>query len=428
VKTTKKTVRKKSTAKATRTASAARKPSRGGAATRTVREKLALVESMTQLGLLDSDEAGRLEKKAEALTATGGEAFNKTAGWDRALRSALDDFKASGGDGSTAHSLQGLMVWQGHLGEVPPTPEGIRDAVAALKKVVPYDGATLFIRNPDRKTVDPLLSVGLAVDLISRIRFTEGMGFSSWVAGRRKPVLYGSLHRNEAPGAEHVRSFIAVPLVVGKECVGVLNFGHTADGAYGPANLRVAVLAGGMLAGLVQRFVAQGQIAAREIADPATGLATPGYIRNRLEEEVVRCRELGHSMSILMVHLNELDEHAQRFGGDYRERARGELAAKVREWKEPAEIAGHDRGDRVLVLLPSARGEKARERAEAIKALLEKHNFPRRKRMTAGLGLATYPTDAEGAQELYDFADKKLHEAAQAGPAADDVFQPMAIS
>ena len=399
-----------------------------GTAQKTVREKLALVESLAGMGLLDSDTAARLEKKAESLTESGKDTPARATGWDRALRSGLEGFKAAGGDGNVGHSLQGLMVWQGNLAEASPDPAGIHAALTALKKVFPYDGATLFLRDPDRKTVDPLFSVDQPVDLISRIRFTEGMGFSSWVACRRKPVLYGSLHRNEAPGSERMRSFMAIPLVVGTECVGVLNFGHTVDGAYTPVHLRLAILAGGMLAGLVQRFVALGQIAAREIADPVTGLATSPYLRARLAEEVVRCRELGHSMSLVAFRLNELDEHAERFGGDYRERVRAELARIVQDWKAPAEIAGHDNDDRVLVLLPATRSERAGERAAALQARLEKHNFPRRKRMTVGVGLATYPTDAEGAQELYDFADKNLNEAAQSGPAGDDVYQPMAIS
>ncbi len=419
MKTAKKAVAKKTIQKSARAE---------GTAQKAIKEKLALVESLAGLGLLDSDAAARLEKKADSLAAAGKDAAAQAAGWDRALRSGLEKFKAAGGDGNVGHTLQGLMVWQGNLAEVTPDPAGIHAALTALRKVLPYDGATLFLRDPDRKTVDPLLSVDQPVDLISRIRFTEGMGFASWVAGRRKPVLYGSLHRNEAPGSERMRSFMAIPLVVGTECVGVLNFGHSVDGAYTPAHLRLAILAGGMLAGLVQRFVALAQIAAREITDPVTGLATSPYLQARLSEEVVRCRELGHSMSLVTLHLKELDEHARRFGGDYRERVRHELAQIVREWKAPAEIAGHDKGDRVLVLLPATRSERAGERAAALRARLEKHNFPRRKRMTVGVGLATYPTDAEGAQELYEFADKNLNEAAESGSAGDGVYQPMAIS
>jgi len=83
------------------------------------------------------------------------------------------------------------------------------------------------------------------------------MGFSSWVASRQKPVLYSSIHRNEAPGAEQIRSFLSVPLVVAGECVGVLNLGRTEDGAYGPGSLRALILAGSMLAGLVQRHLAR---------------------------------------------------------------------------------------------------------------------------------------------------------------------------
>ena len=63
------------------------------------------------------------------------------------------------------------------------------------------------------------------------------------MATRRKPVLYASIHRNEAPDADVARSFIAVPLVIGETCLGVLNLGHGKDGHYGPAGLRAAEIA-----------------------------------------------------------------------------------------------------------------------------------------------------------------------------------------
>jgi GAF domain-containing protein len=87
---------------------------------------------------------------------------------------------------------------------------------------------------------------------------------------------------------------MSVPLVVGGDAVGVLNLGHREEGAYTPTELRRLLLAGGMLAGLVQRYVSSRQIRAREIRNPGTGLATPHYFRSRLEEEVVRSMTRRH--------------------------------------------------------------------------------------------------------------------------------------
>ncbi len=429
-----KTTRKRTSAKTAAGKTAAGKTDRKTArsrptAAKAAREKVALVESLQGMGLLEQTEAERLEKKAETLGAEkSSEGLNRAAGWDRNLRTSLEGFSVSGGDKNAAHALQALMLWQGGLAGLSADPEGIGEAIGALRKVVPYSGATLFLRDPDRQTVRPVVSLGIPVDLISRIRFSEGMGFSSWVAGRRKPVLYASLHRNEAPGEDRVRSFISVPLVVGEACVGVLNLGHHEDGFYGPAHLRTLILAAAVLASLVQRHVALNQIAEREIRDPKTGLATAGYLRSRLEEEVVRCRELGHSMSLLVFRLNELEEHVERFGPEYRGRCRSELAELVSAWREPSELVGHGTDDRVVVILPSARREKAEARAAALREALEKHNFPRRKRMTVGLGLATYPADAEAAQDLYDAADKALYDTARTRPGEPAGIQPMALS
>jgi len=170
----------------------------------------------------------------------------------------------------------------------------------------------------------------------------------------------------------------------------------------------VAILADVDHARLLQRDVARKQITSREIRDPETGLLTPGYLRRRLDEEVLRSRELGHAMSLFVLQLNELPDLVQQFGEEYRNRCRVELARLIQSWQGPTELAGHVEGDRVLVLLPSARRERAEARAGALRDLLERTNFPRRKRMTVGLGVAAYPGDAEDPKELEGYADKAL--------------------
>lgn len=389
--------------------------------------KQALTGRLESMGLLDQGTVERMEKKTEGLLETSGSGLEKCAAWDRALAAALADFEAGGLDANASKTLQAMIVWQESLLELPSSVDGLNQAVQSLKKVVPFHGASLCLRHPDRMRVEPVTSVGFPVELIGRIRFSEGIGFSSWVASRKKPVLYSSLHRNEAPGSEQVRSFMAVPLVVGGECLGVLNLGHREDGAYDPSALRRLILASGALAGLAQRVLATEQIQAREIQNPDTGLATPGYFRRRLDEEVVRCRDLGHSMSLVVIRLRELEEFSSQFGEDFRTRCRTELAQVAQSWREPSELIGHGADESLVVLMPSARREKAESRAEALALALRRHNFPRRKRMTVGVGIGTYPADAEGSQELLEWVDKASYEAPRDPSGNTGVSQPIAL-
>lgn len=427
------TTAKKTTRKTTKTAgkkAAAAGPAGGGArglaAAKTVKAKQALLDRLAGFGLLDQDAVLRLEKKAETLLETGGSG-DAPASWDRALTASLGSFEEAGGDGSVKRGLQSLVLWTESIRDIPATGEGLEQALAAVKRVVPFHGSSLYVRNPHGNGIAPAASVGFPVELISRIKFQDGAGFSSWVAARQKPVLYASLHRNEAPGSEHVRSFMSVPLVIAGETLGVLNVGHREEGAYDEPMLRRLILAAGGLSALVQRFVSVEQIQAREIRDALTGLATAPYFRERLDEEIVRCRELGHSMSLCVLRLNEFAGHVLQFGSEFRSRCRADLARVVREWKDPSELVGHGDKDSLVVLFPSARREKAESRAAALAEAVNRHNFPRRKRMTMGYGIGTYPSDAEDSQELLDFVDKASYEATRSGGEVEGLSQSLAL-
>jgi len=391
---------------------------------KTARAKLALVERCHSLGLLEQHSVERLEKLAETLE-QGTDGPVKALAWDRELYASLVAFEAQGGDGASKKNLPPLIAYAESLCHLPDTRDGLTQALAALRKTIPFHGGSLYVRNPDLKQVELTAVCGFEVELVPRIRFAEGNGFSSWVATRKKPVLYSSIHRNEAPGSGNVRSFMSAPLVVGDSTVGVVHVGHRDENAYDPSVLRRLLLAAGPLSALVQRYVANQQIASREIRNPITGLATPPYFRSRLEEEVVRCRELGHAMSLLRLRLNELTALGEQFGAEFKERSLADLSRLVAEWKTATELVGHDNGDTLLAVLPAMRADRAQERAEALAALVQKHNFPRRKRMTLGWGLATYPADAESAQELLVCVDKALNEACRPRGGFEGVSQLM---
>lgn len=371
-----------------------------------------LLDEIQSLGLVSTGDAEALTQAGEGIPGgTLSQGIKAASQWDKQLADCLAAFRSEGGDGKLSAVYEALLLWQRKLAQVSADRTGIDRALGALKKVLPFSGATVFLRDPVRDRVAPYVSHGFEVDLISRVAFDSGTGFSSWIAARRKPILYTSLHRNEAPQAEVVRSFMAVPLVVADTCLGVLTLGHPEDGAYKPASLRTLIVAGSMLAGLVQRMMADAQVARLQVFDPVSGLMTAKHIESRLEEEVTRCRELGYSMTVAALELSELAGHTARFGEEYRLRVLAEVGDLVRDWIQAPEMAGLLDQDRIWLILPGlGGGERAENRIAGLSQVLEAYSFPRRKRMTTHVAVAAYPADAESSQDLLSYADRVLQD------------------
>ena len=372
----------------------------------------ALLEEIQDLGFLTSRDADQLaEDIPKGTSGTLTEGIQHAAKWEKKLAGHMNEFSSQGGDGKLSSVHESLLLWQRKLVAVPPTRAGMEQALAALKKVIPFAGATVFLRDPESQAVRPYFSSGFQVDLISKVAFDSGNGFSSWIATRKKPILYTSLHRNEAPQSDVVRSFMAVPLQVADVCVGVLTLGHSEDGAYKPSSLRTLMVVAPMLAGLVQRMMADAQVARLQVFDPVSGLMTSKHVESRLEEEVIRCRELGYSMTMVALELPELAAHADRFGPEYRTRALAEVGALVEGWIKAPEMVGLNGKDRILLILPGlGGGDRARNRISELTRALEGHSFPRRKRLTTRIAVAAYPSDAESSQDLLSYADRVLQD------------------
>jgi len=86
-----------------------------------VKEKLALVERMEQLGLLDARDVEQLIEQTSAIS--GGnltDGLNAAAGWMRTLSGGLDGFGKSDGDSKPGPVHQALVSWQPARGWARP--------------------------------------------------------------------------------------------------------------------------------------------------------------------------------------------------------------------------------------------------------------------------------------------------------------------
>ena len=70
------------------------------------------------------------------------------------------------------------------------------------------------------------------VDLITEFDFGGGAGLSGWVIKQKQPVIVSDLPHIQIQRKTQFKSFVSLPLWIGKRLLGVLNFGHSEKGKY----------------------------------------------------------------------------------------------------------------------------------------------------------------------------------------------------
>jgi diguanylate cyclase (GGDEF)-like protein len=269
--------------------------------------------------------------------------------------------------------------------------------------------------------------------------------------------IFGAHGYAEFPRADHaalgVRSWMGVPLLFGRECIGMLTLDKREVGFYDRRHADVALSFAAQAAiaienarlyertkrELSERKRAeeglreanrrlQGQLAEIEelqerlreqaIRDPLTGLFNRRYLTETLERELARVSREGLPLSIVMIDVDHFkalnDAHGHR-AGDLVLLALGNLlSAQTRH----GDIACRYGGEEFVVVLPGAPVEKARSRAEVWRAAFQDLRVAHEKtelRATLSLGLAAFPLYGTTGDDLLRLADKALYAAKRHG-------------
>jgi len=132
---------------------------------------------------------------------------------------------------------------------------GLQPLFALLRRLVPYEHATLYQRDARSGHLVCRDRVGeREINLIDVVRFDLGFGLSAWIAKQRRPIIIPNLRRRTGLEQNDLRSFIGLPLVAGDELVGVLNFGHSRPEAFASVDADLLQILGPQLALLLKNL------------------------------------------------------------------------------------------------------------------------------------------------------------------------------
>ena len=178
---------------------------------------------------------------------------------------------------------------------------------------------------------------------------------------------------------------------------------------------------------ITQRKEAEAQIWQQAHFDPLTGLPNRRMLRTRLEETLERCQAQAKTAAVVFVDLDHFKEVNDSLGHEAGDLLLVEAAQRIQSCLSGADTVARMGGDEFTLVIAHV-PDQARLEA-TLQKILDRiaQAFPIRAEqvfVSASLGVALYPSDAESVEDLFKHADQALYVAKGAGRNRYSFFTP----
>jgi diguanylate cyclase (GGDEF)-like protein len=161
------------------------------------------------------------------------------------------------------------------------------------------------------------------------------------------------------------------------------------------------------------------RVEALSVTDDLTHLYNSRYLNSVLRRETKRASRSGRPLSLLFIDLDGFKSVNDTHGHLCGSRALVEAAAVIRGSARETDVVARFGGDEFALVLPDTGGEGAFAVGERIRERLAAHAFLAGEgltiRLTASVGVATFPDSATSADELVSAADRAMYSVKDSG-------------
>jgi len=147
------------------------------------------------------------------------------------------------------------------------------------------------------------------------------------------------------------------------------------------------------------------------LTDPLTGLGNHRSFHERLQRELAAAEENGTSLSLCLVDIDDFKSVNDHFGHPVGDRVLGQVASRLRQGGESFRLGG----DEFAVLLPGLDDRNAVAVARSIVERVSAAQLEQVGPLTVSAGVATFPIQGVGRDELIRLADSALYWAKEDG-------------
>ncbi len=237
-----------------------------------------------------------------------------------------------------------------------------------------------------------------------------------------KPVLVRNTEERDklttkkiGEGPTTVQSIVAVPMNVAGRTIGAISTQSYEANAYNERHLKLLSAIAEQSAVAVQN--AKLYERAKELAenDALTGLAHQRSVQERLAYELKRARRANARLALLMMDIDKFKAFNDTYGHPVGDRVLKEVASVLRRVARETDVVGRYGGDEFCAILPDTDRDAAWKFVERLTAEISREPFQIDERQSIpirlSIGVAVYPDECEGRDDLVGVADAALYAA-----------------
>ena len=318
------------------------------------------------------------------------------------------------------------------------SPDLFRIIVEESAKIIGAEKGSLMLLDNGGNYLKVKASKGLNDLITEHVVIDADEGISGYVAKKGIPLIVTDIERDQRFARPNrtrykTKSFISLPLKIKDRTMGVLNFADKEDRkAFSMKDLSILeAIALYSSVAIERRNYYQSSLNLKKISitDPLTGLLNRRYFEERIAEEMERSRRHKEPFSLIIMDIDNFKDFNDSYGhlaGDEALRCTGHT---IRKSIRIIDIAARYGGEEFAIILPTTGKEDAVIIGERIRDEVEKMCFYVKEKtliahLTVSIGIATFPDDASGLEDLIDKADKALYKAKRRGKNRVEIYSP----
>jgi diguanylate cyclase (GGDEF)-like protein len=286
--------------------------------------------------------------------------------------------------------------------------------------IVPYDISAFVSDNPDGDRFELTVSRGVATQRLNDPLLRHAVDICRFFG--KAVALSPEADPRLAPAcaAWGARQLVVFPLRKNLEFMGALVFGRSEPPSFSREQVKLLWFASLQAENHLLQAESIKALSFYSFLDPLTRLYNRRYFDNQIEREVLRSQRNGRPLSLLMIDLDGFKKYNDRYHHSHGDIALQEFATGTVESVRDVDTVSRFGGDEFAVILVESEAEGAREKAQQIIDRFKNHMLPglegrRTERLTASIGVASFPRDAFDKDILFAKADRALFAAKNRG-------------
>jgi diguanylate cyclase (GGDEF)-like protein len=293
-------------------------------------------------------------------------------------------------------------------------PTILRSILEQMERFFHPESWSLLMVDDEKRDLYYALARGVSDEALQNIRIPLGTGMAGWVALHGEPLIV--THEGVAArlsDGEQKHSAICLPLRSRERTLGILQVTHPTPQTLTDDAITFLYIVCDYAAIAIENARAVERIQELTITDDCTHLFNARHLAAVLPIEIERARRFDQPLGIVFLDLDYFKQVNDVHGHPAGSRVLAEAGEVITRTLRTVDLAFRYGGDEFVAILPQTPGPAAAAAANRLLVAIRARRFLSLEglalHLTASLGVASFPADADNAAALLERADQRMY-------------------